>query len=434
MGANSITLGKITEMFTLSGEQAKYIACGFQKAMEQGLAGLPSPLKMLPTYLTLPDGDERGIFPAIDFGGTNLRVLLVELPGNGRMAILERRVVPLINSAYTDNLLSAQATAVQLFDFIAEQVAALRLAEGPYALGHTFSFPCLQTDLNHAVLLGWTKEIQTSGVEGQDVNRLLRAALERKGFNRVIPKALINDTVGTLLTAAYDDPCACMAAICGTGFNICYLESHALKKPMIINMEAGNFDQLPFTIYDDLVDRDSGQPGLQRLEKMVSGRYIGEIFRVALQQMSQEKLVSISQDDGTLGQPYAVTAECLSLILGSGEQNLCGVDTWLHKRGIIWTKMEDRVLVRALAALIMRRSARLVVSTFLGVLSHLDPAFAGYHSIALDGSLYEKMPGYKEEVAKAITEFAGPAAEQISIRLVKDGSGFGAAIAAALAK
>lgn len=44
--------------------------------------------------------------------------------------------------------------------------------------------------------------------------------------------------------------------------------------------------------------------------------------------------------------------------------------------------------------LVARRSARLAAATYHGVLLRIDPALSGPHVVAIDGSLYEKMPGY----------------------------------------
>jgi hexokinase len=52
-------------------------------------------------------------------------------------------------------------------------------------LGFTFSFPCKQIGLNHAVLAQWTKGFKCEGVEGEDVVRLLHEAIKRRGVGCV---------------------------------------------------------------------------------------------------------------------------------------------------------------------------------------------------------------------------------------------------------
>ena len=90
-----------------------------------------------------------------------------------------------------------------------------------------------------------------------------------------------------------------------------------------------------------------------------------------------------------------------------------------------------RRVVKAVAALVVGRSARLAGAAFLGVLRRLDPTLTGRYTIAVDGSLYEKMPGYRETIEKVLVRHAPLAAARTC--LVKDGSGIGAAVAAAMA-
>ncbi len=372
---------------TLAPAQEEAIAADFRAAMAAGLAGETSTLKMLPSHLGKPSGDERGLFLALDFGGSNVRAQLVELCGRGRWFVRRQIAAPLKHPAGVYDHTAAAATGEQLFDFLAAQIASLVDDERDYLLGHTFSFPCRQPDIGHAVLLGWTKEIRTAGVEGREVNGLLAAALARRGLARVRPVAVINDTVGTLLAAAYRDPSVDIAAICGTGHNACYYDA---ARGTVINMESGNFAALPLTRWDDALDAASERPGSQRLEKAAAGRYLGEIVRLIL-----------ADAGGDAGRPYSLAAEDLArwLVAADGPR-------------------------RRLATLVAGRSARLVAATFRGVLAHIDPGRKTRHTIAIDGSLYEKMPGYAGMLAAALG---------ISPVLAKDGSGVGAAVAAALA-
>ena len=73
--------------FAISPEQFRRIAADFALTLEDGLSGRPSPLQMLPGFVGRPCGEETGRYLALDFGGTNLRVALVELCGGGRTRI-----------------------------------------------------------------------------------------------------------------------------------------------------------------------------------------------------------------------------------------------------------------------------------------------------------------------------------------------------------
>lgn len=399
---------KVKAAFTLSPDQISQIATKFQAAMRDGLAGRPSSLKMLPSFLAKPSGSEQGRFLALDFGGTNVRAQLIEL-GGGRWTVLGKRALPLKDPAGRYDYTAAETAAAELFNFLADQIAAVASDASDYSLGHTFSFPCRQQGLNRAVLINWTKEIKTAGVEGREITALLTEALLRKGLVRVKPRAIINDTVGTLLTAAYGDPNTDIGSICGTGHNTCYFES---ATDMIVNMESGNFADLPFTEYDQYLDAASERPGSQRLEKMVAGRYLGELVRL-------------------------IIVDCLGLSLDSDvltAEDLAGILSGLP--GIVQfaaLTVDELQLVQAVAEAVTARSAQLVAATFLGVLARIDPALQSQHTIAVDGSLYEKMPGYAPMIKAMLTKALGDKAGRLTTKLSKDGSGIGAAIAAAVA-
>lgn len=87
-------------------------------------------------------------------------------------------------------LLSAKSKCVlfifhcsQLFDHIAHCLQLFirehKLDTETLPLGFTFSFPCRQEGLTAARLVKWTKGFKCSGVEGEDVVRLLREAVSR---------------------------------------------------------------------------------------------------------------------------------------------------------------------------------------------------------------------------------------------------------------
>lgn len=77
----------------------------------------------------------------------------------------------------------------QLFDHIAECLVnfikehKVDSAE-ELPLGFTFSFPCRQIGLTVGLLESWTKGFNCSGVVGEDVVRMLKEALARRGVSK----------------------------------------------------------------------------------------------------------------------------------------------------------------------------------------------------------------------------------------------------------
>jgi hexokinase len=428
------SLCQLHTAFTLSADQLNSIAGAFLRDMTEGLKSRPSSLAMLPSFLTKPTGQEQGVFLALDFGGTNVRVLLVELKGQGKHTILARRDVPLSDLSNGYDYTSSTATAAELFGFLASQLALLATPGKTYLLGHTFSFPCRQTGTNQAVLLHWTKEIKTTGVVGQNIVELLQQALTERSLSYIHPTALVNDTVSALLAVAYQDSQADIGSICGTGHNTCYLEPApaSLPKPMYLNIEAGNFDKAPGNKYDVLLDNNSACPGAGRLEKMCAGRYIGELLRLAIVDLIDQRALFNGSTPAFLLTVNALTGKDVAALLTASSATLEHIPTWLAQKGsTIETTYEERQILQTAASLIASRSARLAAATYTAIIRHIDPAMNKRHTIAIDGSLYEKLPGYAQTIAATLQELLGEQARQINCVLTKDGSGAGAAIAAA---
>lgn len=379
---------------------------GMEDFMEEMARGLEDPsqstLYMEPCYVALPSGKERGRALALDFGGTNARASLVEFAEEG-LHVVRQAARPLRKAGVYD-VTTKGTSREELFDFLAGLVADVLAGENTAALplGHTFSYGTHQEALRDARLIVWSKEIAVPGVEGEMVNALLGEALRRKGLV-VTPTAILNDTVAVLLAAAFRAPGTAIGTIYATGFNSCYLETFGSKRPpMVYNIESGSYGHFPQNDYDKALDAESAKPGAQKLEKMISGRYLGEL------------LGRIVRDGDHLAELPAYTGEDVSRLATQG------------------TEAEQRV-----ARALIRRSARLAAMTLAAVLRHR--ANADHLSaippqpLAIDGSVFEHMPDIEREMRLALEKLLSPSeATGLAFKLEKDASGTGAAIAAIL--
>lgn len=407
---------------TVDKEQLQEIACALRFDMELALQERESSMPMLCSYISMPTGNETGEYLALDFGGTNVRAELIQLKGGSEYEIEQMVVRPLVTGEY--NLINGSVTGEQVFDFIAEMFQELLQGreQKEYALGHTFSFPSEQTDIYNAKLLWWTKEFAIPGVEGMVVNDMLQEALKRKGLTNVKAVAVINDTVAELLTAGYSYPDTQIGSIYATGCNNCYMEKSATEKrpAAIINMESGHFSKLAPSRWDIMLDEKSEKPGAQRLEKMTSGRYMGELLSIIAQhllQLPQSPGFTAVDMSGIMADTTATAAEAAKVI---------SVKTGALQPG-------EAAYIRDMAEAIAVRSARIVSACYSGILWHLSGTgkIQPQH-IAIDGSVYEYMPHIKENLLKGLYEVLGEEAAAVTPMLLKDGSGLGAAIAAAV--
>lgn len=405
-----------TELQSIHNNFIEEMVRGWQIGRGKGAKPDESSLKMISSHINiLPRGDEEGVFFAVDLGGTNLRVLRVTL-GSATPIIREYR------EAIPARVISADAKADDLFDFIA--LACSNLATDlspeslPIPLGFTFSFAVTQSSIKSGNLIEWTKGFATQGCVGNDPAVLLQSALVRLNLPLVV-EALCNDTVGTLMANAYQKKskdCR-IGVILGTGTNAAY--SDPSEDDLIINIEWGGFDKLPRkTVYDEEVDRASGNPGRQLLEKLVSGLYLGEVARLAALDALKNKPVST-----ILQCPGSIETADLSYLL-AGDEN------YVSKSNLSsLTKSELNVLA-AISGAVLDRSAAVAAAVLAGVIHKATKGMGKLRSeVGIDGSLFTKGHKYKERLLGHLKRFYPD--EEITLDFSEDGSGMGAALVAA---
>lgn len=447
-------LRKYESLFTLTPQRMRIIVDSFVEVLETGLKEYGQIVPMIPTYVFgWPTRQENGDFLALDLGGTNLRVCLVHLQGDGRFEITQTK--------YRLTEEQKQEDGEKLFDFCAECVAnfvELHTGEGrrkiqkdeELAMGFTFSYPVNQARIDHGELIRWTKGFGAANTEGRDVAAMFRASMEKyPALKNVKLTALINDTTGTLIASHYVNPRTKIAVILGTGCNAAYMETvenitkiASLGIPgeqqMAINCEWGAFDSfqhqhLPRTPYDTQVDEQSNKPGEQAFEKLISGRYLGEIFRLVLCELIDAGDLFLGQNTYKLEIPYSFDTAFLSLMESDPTDELLtviGIFTHFHQ---IETTLAERQFFRALARLIGRRAARLSACGIAAIVSKCGYLEEGC-SVGADGSLYNKYPGFADRIHEGLVDVFGDKGRRIVTHHAEDGSGVGSAIIAAMTK
>ncbi|KAJ8751192.1 hypothetical protein K2173_016373 [Erythroxylum novogranatense] len=425
--------------------------------MHAGLASEGgSKLKMLLTFVDrLPTGSEIGAYYALDVGGTNFRVLRVQLGGRRSLILsknVERQPVP-------QHLM--QSTSEDLFDFIAstlkqfvdEVESGSELSPSKTReLGFTFSFPVKQLSFRSGTLIKWTKGFVIEDLIGKEVVECLQAALDRKSLGMEVT-ALVNDTVGTLALGHYHDGDTVAAAIFGTGTNACYLErADAIIKcqglltssgSMVVNMEWGSFwtSHLPRTSYDIDLDAESHNPNDQGFEKMISGMYLGEIVRRVILRMSQESDV-FGCVSSQLSTPFSLQTPLIASMHEDVSPELKEVARVLKETlEIPEVPLKVRKLVVSVCNVVTRRAARLAAAGIAGILKKIGRDGSGRSRsdtkmrrtvVAIEGSLYTRYTMFREYLQEALYEILGEDVfAHVILKVTEDGSGLGAALIAA---
>ncbi|XP_015666616.1 hexokinase-2-like [Protobothrops mucrosquamatus] len=430
----------------LSDDSLRDISERFQKEMEKGLGADTNPtasVKMLPTFVrSIPDGTEEGDFLALDFGGTNFRVLRVKVAENGS------KKVEMENQIYDISEELMRGCGTQLFDYIADCLAnfmeRLQIKNRKLPLGFTFSFPCRQTKLDESFLDTWTKGFKCSGVEGKDVVSLLRKAIEKRGDFEIDVIAVVNDTVGTMMTCGYDDQNCEVGLIVGSGSNACYMEDmrhiervEGDEGRMCINMEWGAFGDDGSlkdirTEFDQEIDMGSLNPGKQLFEKMISGLYMGELVRLILVKMAKEKLLFSGRIPDTLRKKDCFETKYVSAI-EKEKEGISNARKILEQLGLE-PSYEDCVATQRVCQIVSTRSANLCGAALAAVLHRLKEN-RGVDwlrtTVGVDGTVYKKHPHFAHRLHKVVRRLLS--GHEIRFVRSEDGSGKGAAMVTAVA-
>uniref|UniRef100_A0A8D0D7G4 Hexokinase-2 n=1 Tax=Sander lucioperca TaxID=283035 RepID=A0A8D0D7G4_SANLU len=429
-----------------SDDTLKDIMNRFRREMENGLGRDTSPtasIKMLPTFVrSIPDGSEKGDFIALDLGGSNFRILRVKVTQD------KKQPVQMESQVYEtpDDIIHGNGSRLfgHVADCLGDFMEKQKIKDKKLPVGFTFSFPCAQTKLDEAVLLTWTKKFKVSGVEGVDVVSLLNKAIKKRGDYEADIMAVVNDTVGTMMTCGFDDQRCEVGIIIGTGTNACYMEElrhidqvEGDEGRMCINTEWGAFGDDGSledirTEFDREIDRGSINPGKQLFEKMASGMYIGELVRLILVKMAKEGLLFEGRITPELLTKGKIETKHVSAIEKSKEG--------LKKCMEILTRLgvepsdEDCLAVQHVCTIVSFRSANLIASTLGGILCRLKENKGVTRlrtTVGIDGSLYKMHPQYARRLHKTVRRLVPDS--DVRFLLSESGSAKGAAMVTAVA-
>lgn len=396
-------------------------------------------VKMFMTYVRdVPNGTETGTFLALDLGGTNFRVLLIDIDGD-RFSMK--------NEIYAIPQEIMLGTGEQLFDHIADCLAKFmdkyKVKSKTLPLGFTFSFPCRQEGLTSARLVTWTKGFKCSGVENQDVVQLLRAAIAKRADIDIDVMAVVNDTTGTLMSCAHKNKQCRLGLIVGTGTNACYMEKlenvelwdgdYDEPRQVIINTEWGAFGDhgtLEFvrTRYDREIDQASLNPGKQLFEKMISGMYMGELVRRVLVHLAQQNLIFDGKLSEKMKTIYLFKTKYISQIESDARGEYDEARKVMIKMDMVATD-EDCECLKLVCSRVSSRAAHLVSAAVATILNKMKRP---HTTVGVDGSVYRFHPRFHFLMEAKIAELVNPQ-YKFDLMLSEDGSGRGAALVAAVA-
>lgn len=365
----------------------------FAESMGAGLRGDADAMPMIPTYLSsagkLPRGEKAVV---IDAGGTNFRTAVISFDTKGAV-IEQQNTLPMPGAQEPvswDEFISKVADAV------------LPLMAQAKDIGFCFSYPIEITPERDGRVLGLTKQVKIEDAVGKMLGADLKTALHERGCE-VGKIVVLNDTPATLLAGkaltkgAYGSH---LGLVAGTGSNTC-CELRCTDIPklgdnmrgsMLINLESGSFSGFPRGDFDIAMDADLADTGEYTAEKMISGRYLGQLCMYTLKGAAAEGLFS----------------ENASAIIGKMTEVVTPtIDKWGSGRFPKGFSSEDRVNLVYIINELFERSARCIACKLCGILEVTGAGVDKRACIAVDGSLFTASKLLRPELEKFMDIYAG---------------------------
>ncbi len=276
----------------------------FLDEMKRGLEGKKSSLVMIPTYIeTGAEVPSNKKVIVVDAGGTNFRVATVYFDAQKKPVIENLQLFKMPG-------VGQEVGRDEFFKIMAgylKDVAAIS-----DRIGFCFSYAVDMQPNKDGRLIRFSKEVKAPSVIGQLIGENLNKGLAASGLGGNKHIVLLNDTVVTLLAGCgYKNRTfgSYVGFILGTGTNCCYIEQNSRitknksldsSRNMIINAESGGFGRCHRGKLDISYDKTTTNPGAQKLEKMISGAYLGPLCLHVMKKASKEKLLSPATADAVL--------------------------------------------------------------------------------------------------------------------------------------
>ena len=365
----------------------------FISQMELGLVS-DSGLPMMPTYIEgklHPEQGEKAI--AVDVGGTNLRVAVLELKG------LKTQIIKL-----TKARILGKDEPVSFDEFIDDLVDIIEPYLN-YSKTICFSFAHLihhNNDMDGFVS-ELSKEVMITDIKGKPLAGSLKKAIKQRTGDDV-KVILINDTVGVAgamlqLEDAFQNY---FGVVMGTGVNACYIEKtenikkidDAATKTMFINVESGSYVPSNISIIDQEFDATTRMPDTAVLEKMVSGEYLGKLFFFLIQKACRNHLFSAE---------FCEKLQTHSA-LGTKELSSFFEDRTSGAYSGIYSSEEDRELLYFFARCLIERAAALVSIKIIAISKKVYQPISTPICVIVEGATFYGLKGFHEMVMKNISE------------------------------
>ncbi len=404
----------------------------FVRAMREGLKKDGEPMLMIPAWLTLPEETPvNEPVLVLDIGGSNVRVALVSFDGDYRFQIHQ----------FEQHRMPGIGTTCSKQDFLDQLVTFIAPFWGKSdRIGLCFSYEMSIQPNGDGRIVKFSKEVHIPEMEGELLGEQLKQALKAAGYEAPVEMVMLNDTVACLLggyaVRQNRQADGAIGLILGTGINTAYVEQtgaiEKLQAPfdadqMIINMESGGYAIQTRAPIDVQLDAESQVPNFHRFEKMISGRYLGDIGTLLLREACDQALFGPS------------TRQALEKLWEAAPFTTLMLDQFLQQPwgdnvlAVATKSLEDKNVMTGICMAVFDRAAFLTV---LELTALLEATNRGIHPskpvlVCIEGSTYSRSKWIKPLVARYIQELVVEGAGRyVDLMEVENSNLMGAALAA----
>ena len=372
----------------------------YREDMDAALAGRPSTVYMLSSYIRADEEPRRGErVLVIDAGGTNLRAGRAHFDDRGR---------PVVDAVRKGKMPGTGGAEIDAAAMVAEIAAlALEFADCRRAcIG--FSYPCEVLPNRDGRILALGKEVRVRDAAGVLLCSALERELKRLGAPGERKWKLVNDSVGSLLggmaeadRSRYADY---IGFILGTGTNACCRlpsaeitkspEAVAMGGETIVNMESGCFDKLIQGTADRELDAESELPGDHVAEKMISGGYYRQVLH---------RTLLLAAREGRLSRETGRALEAMHL-KSPHVDAFCRDPQGDNPLANVLADREERAFAAEINALLLERAARVSAACLAAIAEKRALPAGSRICVCADGTMLRLNPVLRprmEEILRA---------------------------------
>nr|XP_043608489.1 probable hexokinase-like 2 protein [Erigeron canadensis] len=401
---------------------------------------------MHPSFIySLPQGIEEGLYYGVNLREASFVMLRARLIGRDQpepITDLDKEAVDI-----PSELMSASIK--ELFDYIALKLAvfiSINTKTNPIApkskLGFTVSFPLREgpSEVSRSVIK-W-KSSRFNDAVGYELGCEFNKALEKHGIDLRV-SAFVDATLGDLAGGRYYNKDCVAAVTLGEATNAVYAE---LNQPTpdanfdkfgetVIDMQWGNFNtpHLPITQFDMALDSDSSNRGYRIFEKLIGGRYLGEVVRRVLLKMAKETALFGETVPAKLKTPYILRSPDMAAMHQDTSENRDTIQEKLMEVfGITYTTLAVREIVAEVCDVVAERAARLSGSCIVGILKKRGRINDKRNVVIIEGGLYEQYRVFRNLLHSSVWEMLGSTlSDNVVVERAHGGSGAGTIFVAA---